>query len=68
MLLRSFEQGVGRIVVLWIEVSGDAALVRMICAHPEFGRELLRNPSWARHAARELGGDVHVPQQYHRSV
>ncbi|MET8079481.1 NADH:flavin oxidoreductase/NADH oxidase [Streptomyces sp. NPDC005303] len=32
------------------------------------GRELLRNPSWARHAARELGGDVHVPEQYHRSV
>ncbi|MFV0131100.1 NADH:flavin oxidoreductase/NADH oxidase [Streptomyces sp. HMX112] len=32
------------------------------------GRELLRNPSWARHAARELGGDAHVPDQYHRSV
>ncbi|MGA5166754.1 MULTISPECIES: NADH:flavin oxidoreductase/NADH oxidase [Streptomyces] len=32
------------------------------------GRELLRNPSWARHAARELGGAVHVPDQYHRSV
>ncbi|WP_328316102.1 NADH:flavin oxidoreductase/NADH oxidase [Streptomyces sp. NBC_00388] len=32
------------------------------------GRELLRNPSWARLAARELGADVHVPQQYHRSV
>ncbi|MDQ0711563.1 2,4-dienoyl-CoA reductase-like NADH-dependent reductase (Old Yellow Enzyme family) [Streptomyces luteogriseus] len=32
------------------------------------GRELLRNPSWARHAARELGGEVRVPDQYHRSV
>ncbi|MDT9682892.1 NADH:flavin oxidoreductase/NADH oxidase [Streptomyces sp. TRM76323] len=32
------------------------------------GRELLRNPSWARHAARALGGDVHVPDQYHRAV
>ncbi|MFF7853518.1 tRNA-dihydrouridine synthase [Streptomyces sp. NPDC007904] len=32
------------------------------------GRELLRNPSWAQHAARELGGEVHVPDQYHRSV
>ncbi|BFO19438.1 hypothetical protein SHKM778_58260 [Streptomyces sp. KM77-8] len=32
------------------------------------GRELLRNPSWARHAARELGGEVHVPDPYHRSV
>ncbi|MEU5435307.1 NADH:flavin oxidoreductase/NADH oxidase [Streptomyces sp. NPDC020719] len=32
------------------------------------GRELLRNPSWARHAARQLGGEVHVPKQYLRSV
>jgi 2,4-dienoyl-CoA reductase-like NADH-dependent reductase (Old Yellow Enzyme family) len=32
------------------------------------GRELLRTPSWARRAARELGGAVHVPEQYHRSV
>ncbi|MEV0321421.1 NADH:flavin oxidoreductase/NADH oxidase [Streptomyces sp. NPDC050658] len=32
------------------------------------GRELLRNPSFARHAARELGADVHVPDQYLRSV
>lgn len=32
------------------------------------GRELLRTPSWARHAARELGGEVRVPDQYHRSV
>ncbi|CAL9370939.1 NADPH dehydrogenase [Streptomyces sp. enrichment culture] len=32
------------------------------------GRELLRNPSWARHAARELGAEVRVPDQYHRSV
>ncbi len=32
------------------------------------GRELLRSPSWARQAARELGGEVHVPDQYHRSV
>ncbi len=32
------------------------------------GRELLRNPSFARHAARELGGEVHTPDQYHRAV
>ncbi|GGZ35502.1 NADH:flavin oxidoreductase/NADH oxidase [Streptomyces poonensis] len=32
------------------------------------GRELLRNPSWARHAARELGAEPFVPDQYHRSV
>jgi 2,4-dienoyl-CoA reductase-like NADH-dependent reductase (Old Yellow Enzyme family) len=29
------------------------------------GRELLRNPSWARQAARQLGGTVQVPEQYH---
>lgn len=44
-----------------IVVNGDADAVLL-------GRELLRNPSWARHAARELGADVHVPDQYHRSV
>ncbi|MFD7443710.1 NADH:flavin oxidoreductase/NADH oxidase [Streptomyces sp. NPDC059909] len=32
------------------------------------GRELLRSPSWARRAARELGGRIRVPEQYHRSV
>ncbi|MCX4759881.1 NADH:flavin oxidoreductase/NADH oxidase [Streptomyces sp. NBC_01275] len=32
------------------------------------GRELLRNPSWARHAARTLGDEVRVPEQYLRSV
>ncbi|MET9503289.1 NADH:flavin oxidoreductase/NADH oxidase [Streptomyces sp. NPDC006622] len=32
------------------------------------GRELLRNPSWARQAARETGAEVRVPDQYHRSV
>ncbi|MFD4228713.1 NADH:flavin oxidoreductase/NADH oxidase [Streptomyces sp. NPDC058545] len=32
------------------------------------GRELLRSPSWAQHAARELGGEVHKPAQYLRAV
>lgn len=32
------------------------------------GRELLRDPSWARRAARELGGTVHTPPQYLRAV
>jgi 2,4-dienoyl-CoA reductase-like NADH-dependent reductase (Old Yellow Enzyme family) len=31
------------------------------------GRELLRNPYWARHAAVELGGEVATPDQYHRA-
>ncbi|MCX5401610.1 NADH:flavin oxidoreductase/NADH oxidase [Streptomyces sp. NBC_00102] len=32
------------------------------------GRELLRDPYFARSAARELGGEVHVPSQYGRSA
>ncbi|MGW2282499.1 NADH:flavin oxidoreductase/NADH oxidase [Streptomyces sp. NPDC001770] len=32
------------------------------------GRELLRDPYFARSAARELGGEVRVPNQYGRSV
>ncbi|MEU6377101.1 NADH:flavin oxidoreductase/NADH oxidase [Streptomyces sp. NPDC046909] len=44
-----------------ILVNGEADAVLL-------GRELLRSPSWARQAARELGGDVRVPEQYHRSV
>ncbi|MGW3162463.1 NADH:flavin oxidoreductase/NADH oxidase [Streptomyces sp. NPDC001142] len=32
------------------------------------GRELLRNPSWAQHAARELGAGPRVPDQYLRAV
>jgi hypothetical protein len=47
MLVRSLEQGVGKIVALSIEESGDMALVRLICAEPEYGRELLRTASFA---------------------
>ncbi|MER5888105.1 NADH:flavin oxidoreductase/NADH oxidase [Streptomyces sp. NPDC001941] len=32
------------------------------------GRELLRNPSWARQAARALDGEIRTPQQYLRAV
>ncbi|MEU0369242.1 NADH:flavin oxidoreductase/NADH oxidase [Streptomyces sp. NPDC006283] len=51
----------------------DAQQAEKILANGEadavlLGRELLRNPFWARHAARVLGGEVHVPPQYHRSV
>ncbi|MFE7634908.1 NADH:flavin oxidoreductase/NADH oxidase [Kitasatospora sp. NPDC057518] len=31
------------------------------------GRELLRDPYWARHAATTLGAEVTTPIQYHRS-
>ncbi|GAA3368293.1 NADH:flavin oxidoreductase/NADH oxidase [Streptomyces sannanensis] len=32
------------------------------------GRELLRHPYWARHAARELGAEVVAPVQYRRAA
>ncbi|MEV0651273.1 NADH:flavin oxidoreductase/NADH oxidase [Phytomonospora sp. NPDC050363] len=32
------------------------------------GRALLRDPNWVRTAARVLGGDVRVPEQYLRAV
>ena len=32
------------------------------------GRELLRNPYFARDAARELGGEVATPAQYSRAA
>ena len=32
------------------------------------GRELLRSPSFAQQAARELGAGMHVPKPYHRAV
>ncbi|MFI9583392.1 NADH:flavin oxidoreductase/NADH oxidase [Streptomyces sp. NPDC052236] len=51
----------------------DAEQAEKILANGEadavlLGRELLRNPSFARHAARELGGLVNTPDQYHRAV
>lgn len=51
----------------------DAGQAEKILANGEadavlLGRELLRNPSWARQAARELDAQVRVPDQYHLSV
>jgi 2,4-dienoyl-CoA reductase-like NADH-dependent reductase (Old Yellow Enzyme family) len=40
-----------------ILAAGDADAVLI-------GRQLLREPTWARRAARELGGDVRIPPQY----
>ena len=31
------------------------------------GREMLRNPYWAIHAAKELGQTLPIPAQYHRA-
>jgi hypothetical protein len=46
MLIRSIEQGVGRIVGMAIEESGDAALIRLMFAQPDFGRELLQTANF----------------------
>ncbi|MEW2555191.1 NADH:flavin oxidoreductase/NADH oxidase [Streptomyces zhihengii] len=51
----------------------EAAQAEKILANGEadavlLGRELLRNPSWARQAARTLGGEVAVPPQYKRAA
>jgi hypothetical protein len=40
-LVRVFEEQAAKIVALSIEESGDAALVRIICADPELGKEVL---------------------------
>ncbi|MDB5289792.1 MAG: hypothetical protein JWL69_1033 [Phycisphaerales bacterium] len=41
MLMRALEDG-GRVVAISIEESADAALVRVICADPDLGRDALR--------------------------
>lgn len=41
-LVRAFEEGAGRVVALSIEESADSALVRIICSHPDLGREALQ--------------------------
>ncbi|HEY7118152.1 MAG TPA: hypothetical protein VH475_16300 [Tepidisphaeraceae bacterium] len=40
-LVRIFEEQAAKIVALSIEESGDAALVRLICADPDLGKEVL---------------------------
>ncbi|MEV7616277.1 NADH:flavin oxidoreductase/NADH oxidase [Streptomyces sp. NPDC089799] len=50
----------------------DPAQAEKILANDEadavlLGRKLLRDPYWARRAARELGGEVSTPDQYHRA-
>ena len=45
-LVRAFEEQAAKIVALSIEESGDAALVRLICADPDLGREVLRHDNF----------------------
>jgi hypothetical protein len=46
-LVRTFEESAGRIMALSIEESADAALVRLICADADLGRDLLREAGFA---------------------
>lgn len=41
-LVRALEEGAGPVVGLSIEESGDSGLVRLVCKHADYGRELLR--------------------------
>ncbi len=60
-LVRSLEQGAGKIVALSIEESADAALVRLIAAYSEYGRELLRTAGFAFGETEVLA--VEIPQR-----
>lgn len=44
-----------------VVADGDADVVLL-------ARELLRDPYWPLHAARELGADIEPPIQYHRAI
>ena len=62
-----------RLPVAAVGLITETAQAEKILANGEadavlLGRELLRNPSFARHSARALGAEIHVPAPYHRSV
>jgi hypothetical protein len=46
-LVRVFEEQSAKIVALSIEESGDAALVRLICANPDVGKSVLQEAGFA---------------------
>ncbi|MFE7127018.1 NADH:flavin oxidoreductase/NADH oxidase [Streptomyces sp. NPDC057617] len=61
-----------RLPVAAVGLITDAEQAEKIVANGEadavlLGRELLRDPSWARRAAGVLGASVHTPPQYHRA-
>jgi hypothetical protein len=64
-LVRALEENVGTISALSIEESADSALVRLICADPDTGREALRNGGFSFSEtdilAVELPGRVKAP-------
>ena len=46
-LVRSYEEMTGKIVALSIQNSADTALVRLICADPDLGREILEHEGFS---------------------
>jgi hypothetical protein len=46
-LVRTLEERVGEIVAIAIEESADSALVRLICADPDAGRDVLRSEGFS---------------------
>jgi hypothetical protein len=46
-LVRTLEERVGEIVALSIEESADSALVRLICADPDNGRDVLKSEGFS---------------------
>jgi hypothetical protein len=47
LLVRALESQVGRVVAMAIEESADTALVRLICADPDAGREILKSEGFS---------------------
>ncbi len=46
-LVRAFEESAGKICGLAIEESADSALVRLICADPDLGRDILHTAGFS---------------------
>src|ERR1700761_7260518 len=60
MLMRSLEEG-DRVSALSIEESADAALVRVICADPEGGRDALRQAGFSFSESEVLAVELPSP-------
>src|SRR5450432_3025419 len=59
MLMRALEDG-DRVAALSIEESADAALVRLICADPEVGRDALRESGFSFSESEVLAVELPV--------
>jgi hypothetical protein len=60
MLMRCLEEG-SRVSALSIEESADAALIRIICGDPEFGRDALRQSGFSFSESEVLAVELPSP-------